>query len=132
MSHGAATQACPCGCWRLGYPNCLSTVNEFPWNRLPQMRAPVPPPPPPPRTPKLMAMSRQQLVDLFEKLSTAEGEAYAYFETAKASRYFMRRRAVVSELRHRGTDERSALYALYSHRHPWVRKSVATSTYALN
>jgi hypothetical protein len=79
-----------------------------------------------------MAMSNQQLVDLFEKLSIAEGEAYAYFETAKANRYFRRRRAVVSELRHRESDERPALYALYSHRHPWVRKSVATSTYALN
>ena len=54
-----------------------------------------------------MAMSNQQLVDLFEKLSIAEGEAYAYFETAKANRYFRRRRAVVSELRHRGTDERA-------------------------
>jgi Domain of unknown function (DUF2019) len=96
------------------------------------MRAPVPPPPPPPRSPKLMAMSRQELVDLFEKLSIAQGEAYAYFETAKANRYFRRRRAVVSELRHRETDERPALYALYSHRHPWVRMSVATSTYALN
>ena len=36
-----------------------------------------------------MAMSNQQLVDLFEKLSIAEGEAYAYFETAKANRYFI-------------------------------------------
>jgi hypothetical protein len=88
--------------------------------------------PPPARSPKLMAMSRQQLVDLFEKLSIAEGEAYAYFETAKASRYIMRRRAVLSEMRHREVDERPALFVFYSHRHPRVRMNVANSTYALN
>jgi len=45
-----------------------------------------------------MAMSRQQLVDLFEKRSIAQGEAYAYLETAKASRMVLwpaRREATV-------------------------------------
>jgi hypothetical protein len=79
-----------------------------------------------------MAMSLQQLVDLFEKLSMAQGKAYAELETAKAGRYFMRRRAVLSEMRHREVDERPALYVLYSHRHPKVRINVAKSTYALN
>ena len=79
-----------------------------------------------------MAMSRQQLVDLFEKLSIAQGEAYAYFETAKANRFYARRRAVLSEMRHREVDERPALYVLYSHRHPHVRISVALCTYSLN
>jgi Domain of unknown function (DUF2019) len=87
---------------------------------------------PPPRSPKLMAMSRLQLVELFEKLSIAQGEAYAYFETAKANRFYTRRRAVLWEMRSREVDERPALYALYSHRLPQVRMSVAKSTYALN
>jgi hypothetical protein len=46
-----------------------------------------------------MAMSRLQLVELFEKLSIAQGEAYAYFETAKANRFYTRRRAVLWEMR---------------------------------
>jgi hypothetical protein len=44
----------------------------------------------------------------------------------------MRRRAVVSELRHRDGDARTALFGLYEHQHPHVRASVARSTYALN
>jgi len=79
-----------------------------------------------------MAMSRLQLVDLFEKLSIAQGEAYAYFETAKATRFFWRRHAVLWEMRSREVDERPALYVLYDHRLPQVRMYVAKSTYALN
>jgi len=79
-----------------------------------------------------MAMSRQQLVDLFEKLSIAQGEAYAFFETGRASRMVLRRRAVLSEMRNREVDERPALYVLYDHSHPQVRVNVANSTYALN
>ncbi len=88
--------------------------------------------PPPPRSPKLMAMSLDELVKLFERLSIAHGEAYAYFETAKANQFIRRRRAVLSEMRHREVDERPALFALYSHRHPQVRMNVAQCTYALN
>jgi len=88
--------------------------------------------PPLPQTPRLTAMSREKLVDLFEKLSIAQGEAYAYFETAKANRYIRRVRAVLSEMRHRSVDERPALYVLYDHRHPQVRTNVALWTYSLN
>lgn len=88
--------------------------------------------PPPIRSRKLMALSVSQLVDLYEQLAIAQGDAYANFETAKSNRLFMRRRAVVSELRHREGDARKALLGLYEHRHPHVRASVARSTYALH
>jgi hypothetical protein len=88
--------------------------------------------PPPRRSEKLKRMSVDGLVQLFEQLSVAEGEASANFETAKFKRLYWRRRDVVFEMRHREIDERPALFVLYAHRHPQVRFNVAESTYALN
>lgn len=80
----------------------------------------------------LVSKSISDLVTMFERLSLEQAEAYANFETSKTNRIIMRRYHVVAQLRHRGTDERTALFALYSHRHPQVRLNVAKSTYALN
>jgi hypothetical protein len=77
-------------------------------------------------------MPTAELVDLFEQLSLAEGEATASFQSARANRLIMRRRALLSEMRHRPGDARIALFVLYAHRHPQVRLNVAESTYALN
>lgn len=77
-------------------------------------------------------MTVDELVQLFEQISVAEGEASANFETAKVNRLFRRRRELLSEMRHRDADERPALFVLYAHKHPQVRLNVAKSTYALN
>jgi hypothetical protein len=78
------------------------------------------------------SMSTSELVNLFEQLSVAQGQAYADLQIARASRLIMRRRALLSEMRHRPGDARTALFVLYDHRHPQVRLNVAESTYALN
>jgi hypothetical protein len=54
------------------------------------------------------------------------------FEQARVNRYVRRCFLVLNTLRHRATDERPALFALYAHKHPQVRLNVATGTYALN
>jgi hypothetical protein len=77
-------------------------------------------------------MSLQELVDRFEQISVEEGNAYADLEIARSNRLTMRRRALLSEMRHRPGDARSLLFRLYDHRHPQVRLNVAKSTYALN
>ncbi|WP_394889382.1 DUF2019 domain-containing protein [Mesorhizobium sp. AaZ16] len=84
------------------------------------------------RTKSLASMSNTELVDLFEQLSLAQGEATASLQSARANRLILRRRALLSEMRHRPGDTRTALFALYAHRHPQVRLNVAESTYALN
>jgi hypothetical protein len=84
------------------------------------------------RTKSLASMSNTELVDLFEQLSLAQGEATASLQSARANRLILRRRALLSEMRHRPDDARTALFALYAHRHPQVRLNVAESTYALN
>ena len=84
------------------------------------------------RAPTLDSMPTNALVDLFEQMSLAEGEAIAEFQTARANRLIRRRFALLSEMRHRTIDERPALFALYQHRDPQVRLNVATSTYALD
>ena len=81
---------------------------------------------------KLVSMPVPKLVELFEQISLAEGEAVENFDTPRANRLIMRRRALLSEMRHRPGDSRAALFALYSHPHPRVRLNVATSTYALD
>ena len=81
---------------------------------------------------RLKQLSTQQLVDLFEQISLAQGEAVAEFQTSRANRLIKKRYELLAELRHRRVDKRPALFALYSHRHPQVRLNVATSTYALN
>lgn len=77
-------------------------------------------------------MTNAELLDLFEQLSLAQGEATADLQIARANRLIMRRRALLSEMRHRPGDARTALFVLYTHRHPQVRLNVAESTYALN
>jgi hypothetical protein len=84
------------------------------------------------RTKSLASMSIAELVDLFEQLSLAEGEATADLQSSRANRLILRRRALLSEMRHRPGDARVALFVLYTHRHPQVRLNVAESTYALN
>lgn len=81
---------------------------------------------------QLKAMTRDELVDVFERLSLVQGDAYANFQTARTNRLFQRLREVKFEMRHREADERPALFVLYSHRHPQVRYNVAHATYALD
>ncbi|NGO52125.1 DUF2019 domain-containing protein [Allomesorhizobium camelthorni] len=84
------------------------------------------------RAKSLASMSNAELVDLFEQLSLAEGEATAALQSSRANRLILRRRALLSEMRHRPGDARITLFVLYAHRHPQVRLNVAESTYALN
>jgi hypothetical protein len=84
------------------------------------------------RTKSLASMTNTELVDLFEQLSLAQGEASAGLQSARANRLILRRRALLSEMRHRPGDARRGLFVLYTHRHPQVRLNVAESTYALN
>jgi hypothetical protein len=81
---------------------------------------------------RLESMSTSELVDLFEQLSFEQGQAYADLQIARSNRLIMRRRALLSEMRHRPGDARTALFSLYDHQHPQVRLNVAKSTYALN
>ena len=80
----------------------------------------------------LAVLQTPQLVDLFKQVSLAHGEANAEFQSVRANRLIAKRYALLAEMRRRPTDERPALFELYSHRHPQVRLNVATSTYALN
>lgn len=80
----------------------------------------------------LSKMSTGELVELFEKLSVAQGEAYTDLQIGKSNKLFARRRALLLELRKRPGDARRELFSLYDHRHPAVRLSVAKSTYVLN
>jgi hypothetical protein len=64
----------------------------------------------------LASMSTAELVDLFEQLSLAEDEASTGLQFARANRLVLRRRALLSEMRHRPGDARTALFVLYAHR----------------
>lgn len=83
-------------------------------------------------TQELGSLTTSELVALFEELSLAESEASANFDHKRARRVMGREFRVLSELRRRPRDERSALFALYTHSHPGVRLCVAESTYALD
>jgi hypothetical protein len=71
-----------------------------------------------------------RLVEVFELLAIAKGNAILGGETAKASRLYWKIDAVVSALKSRPGDERRLLAHLHQHVDPSVRLEAATATLA--
>lgn len=81
---------------------------------------------------KLAALSSDELVSEYVRISTDMGQAADQFETARYNRLFAKEIAVVRELRSRDGDHRNRLFSLYGHQNLQVRLNAAHSTYPLD
>ena len=72
-----------------------------------------------------------QLLERFEALSLAKGEALVEGQIAKVTRLYWKIDALKKELKSRDGDQRRALHALYDHPNPQVRLESAEATLAV-
>lgn len=72
-----------------------------------------------------------QILERFEALSLAKGEALVEGQIAKVTRLYWKIDALKNELKSRDGDQRRALHALYDHPSPQVRLEAAEATLAV-
>lgn len=77
-------------------------------------------------------LTNDELVARYVEIGAAQGEALDNFDTARFSRLFERKVAVVNELRSRPGDQRRLLISLFDHPNRQVRLNAAESAYMLD
>jgi cytochrome c oxidase assembly protein Cox11 len=80
---------------------------------------------------KLLAISVNELVELFTKLALEQDDAVLAFDVKNTNRLYRKLKEVENELKSRPGDQRRALIPLFDHPNPQVQVKAAKATLAI-